>query len=189
MKKAHKTARFGALLLTAAIILFSACGRDQGPLAPELRDVIEPLPMPAGLPILGATVVSEEIGQNGGVLQLDFCTLIIPEGALNGATEISITRDDPAYATVEFSPDGQRFDAPVEMLFEIEIFEQFMADEGLAPDDLVVGLYDSEMGRWIPLETQVKVVGDESYGDDVTLEPGTYISAMSPHFSRYALSF
>ena len=184
MKTAQTTARFGVLLLTAAIIVLSGCGRDYGPTAPEMEEVITPLPMPPGMAVLGGeTAVSDNIDSEGGVLHLEFCTLVIPEGALDGATVISVTRDDPDYATVEFGPDGQQFLRPVEMLFSIEIFEGYMAENGLAPEDLGAALFAEDMGAWVPLDARVKVIGM----DHGSILPGTYISATTTHFSRYAL--
>ncbi len=116
----------------------------------------------------------------GGFVQLDFCRVTIPAEALAQDAVISITQDDPYYA-VFVGPDGMQFAEPVMIAFNLEVYEDYLKEHGIDPDDLVVALRDEVTGQWLPLET---IIVDDEDND----EGNTWAVTYTTHFSRYALA-
>ena len=186
--KMKKSTRNWALIVGGfmiALVLAVGCGRDSNPLAPQ-TDEIAPLPIPpaSDLALLsggmhdGMQSASELISADeGGFVQLDFCRVTIPAGALAEDAVISITQDDPYYAVFDMGPDGMQFAESVMIAFNLEVYEDYLEEHGMDADDLVIALRDEVTGEWLPLETIV--VDDEG---------NTWAVAYTTHFSRYALA-
>ncbi len=208
MKRRH-VAALSLLLAFTVVIGFVGCGREGSILEPT-RDELTPLPLPAstlsGQGCPGMNEVSKVISaEMGGEVTLEFCTVVIPPGALDVDTEISIKLDDPAYAIVDLGPDGTQFNVPVQIKYDLDLFFGYLKENGLEPTDLVVALYDEETGTWAPLESYVEYefvedgggypggMGgwdeDEDWGErDEDFEYKTFLVGETEHFSRYALA-
>jgi hypothetical protein len=125
----------------------------------------------------GASRRSEKMikPDKGGKVKLNWFTVVIPPGALDEKTRISITRDDPKSATVELEPDGIEFNCEVILQINLKRCRRFMKRNRLEATDLKIALFVENSGDWVALET---------FHD----EDKDIVWAVTNHFSRYALA-
>ena len=122
--------------------------------------------------ILGPTYAEKVIkAKDGGTLTLNRHTIVIPPGALERDTRISIAQPMPGYVLGDFGPDGIHFNKPV----ELSMTYQFLDLRGIAEDRLTIYWLNPETGTWFDLLAHV-----DRETQTVTLEVD--------HYSRYALS-
>lgn len=76
----------------------------------------------------------------------------------------------PAYAPVEYGPEGTKFSAPVQLV--VPYNPQLIASQGLSEDSLKVHYWNKQRGDWEALES---VVDKNAHT----------VSAKTPHFSLY----
>ncbi len=108
-------------------------------------------------------VTSGWIGPAGGSLALAGVRLQIPVGALESSTLIAIERR--ADGSVELSPDGQQFAAPVEL--------SFMVAPGLDARAQEIQWFDPQSGVWV---------------DIPSIASGATRTASLAHFSIYRIT-
>ena len=121
---------------------------------------------------LGPTCVEKVIkAKDGGTLTLNRHTIVIPPGALERDTRISISEPMPGYVLGDFGPDGIHFNKPV----ELSMTYQFIDLGGIQEDCLTIYWFNPETGTWFDLLAHV-----DKETQTVTLEVD--------HYSRYALS-
>ena len=122
--------------------------------------------------ILGPTYVEKVISAvDGGTLTLDRFTIVIPPGALECDTRISIARPMPGYVMGDFGPDGIHFNKPV----ELSMTYQFLDLHGISENRLTIYWFNPETLTWFDLLAHV-----DKETQTVTL--------VVDHYSRYALS-
>ncbi len=114
----RRAALAAAILLAALACRTDLAGPERGALSPPpLRaDRTEKkrgrAPAPVACIPRGAEKASEKFGPAGGILRFGGSLLLIPPGALRTKVRITaVTRGD-ASATVDFAPEGLRFDRP-----------------------------------------------------------------------------
>ncbi len=214
MKRSRHTVIFQALMLTLAFVLLSGCSSDADRISAitDTGDFTAPLlsledsgdrGKPSNeLPADGKWITPEL----GGLVKADFFSVIIPPGALSEDTYISVTRDDPYYATVELGPHGIQFNTEVYLRIDLKKFHRYMKKTGTDATDLSVAHFNELLGGWVALETFYAggefnlgaIMGSEGNADAVTLPDQVndealngredFIWAVTTHFSRYALA-
>jgi hypothetical protein len=118
--------------------------------------------------------VRRVIDRRGGWLMLDGVFLIVPEGALTRATEITLTLPAGRELEVELEPHGQRFNKPLLLAFSLAGTD---VDERRAPSELL-GAYFVEQpqgGSVAPREVST------------VFQYGLMAAFRLNHFSRYGL--
>lgn len=194
------------LLLAVVLAVGTGCGTATHPAEPiSADDALAPLPLATALDRDGAfsevmTASAWITPYRGGTVTLDFFTIVVPPFAVHANTLITIERDDPRLATVELGPDGMHFDRPVTLRIDLDRFAQYMADQDLVASDLTIAVYDEDLCRWVALETFVGDRDDVAFVNPFTTpspvpmgaldddDGGEVVWALTPHFSRYALS-
>jgi hypothetical protein len=73
-------------------------------------------PRPIGCLAGEALTASARIGPRGGVLRIGGSSLAVPRGALRSSVRISATRRPDATGTIDFQPDGLRFQTPARLV-------------------------------------------------------------------------
>jgi hypothetical protein len=106
----------------------------------------------------------------GGVVDNGLMSVVIPAGALEEHTYISIARDS-LYALADFGPPGTQFSKQVTLRFGIDYLEM----NSLSPQKLRIYWWNGQSEMWEALESEF---------DPQTRE----VVAQIEHFSRYALS-
>lgn len=180
----RRSLRLALVILSLVGVLLWGCGKESIIVNPDLEKK-EPTPLP--IPPLVQSELLSCSGSNyteiliragtGGKVKLGFCEVIIPPGALLHDTVISIAYADPYYAIFDMGPDGTLFAAPVTIRFDIEAFGDYLDDNDINVDDLVVALRSEIDGLWLPLDTFVEQQDDH-----------TWVGTFTWHFSRYALA-
>ncbi|MGQ9603108.1 MAG: hypothetical protein ACUVUU_02755 [bacterium] len=180
----RRSLRLALVILSVIGVLLLGCGKESTIVSPDLEKK-EPTPLP--LPPLVQSELLSSSGSNytqvliiaatGGKVKLGFCEVIIPPGALLNDTVISIAYADPYYAIFDMGPDGTQFAAPVTIRFDIEAFEDYLDDNDIDVDDLIIALRSEIDGMWLPLDTFVE-----------EQDHHTWVETFTWHFSRYALA-
>jgi hypothetical protein len=80
-------------------------------------------PQPIGCQAGEALTASARIGPRGGVLRIGSSSLIVPHGALRSSVRISAMRRPDASGTIDFQPDGLRFQRPVRLVLSASACE------------------------------------------------------------------
>jgi len=143
---------------------------DDGPMNPI---AIGELPVigPNGERLVFPIFIEIRINSNkGGEVDNRLMRVVIPPGALEHHTTISILRD-PDYAIADFGPDGTQFLKKIELRFRVE----HLTLNAMLPHTLCIHWWDKDAEEWKKLD---------SWFDFNTQEVVTEID----HFSRYALS-
>ena len=194
-----------SLLLVLSLLFLVGCSQNGGLLGPDGdaagTSAPSPLPFPGGgdrgdHDDDNSSRAGRWIGPQGGSVDLGYCELDIPAGALTRYTYISITQDDPNVASVELGPDGQQFLVPITIKMSLLAFQDYMDANDLSAEDLFISLYDEELNQWVKLPSEIRY-DDDDWDDDDDDDwdddddddyDGAAIWAQTTHFSRYALS-
>ncbi len=173
------------LMILSLLLLATGCSRETSPLATDrIAEPVTPLPFFLGDKIGdrgedGETHAEEIVTRNtGGSVTLRFLTVDVPKKAVDDDTTITIDLYDPDFAAAELGPDGTQFDKEVTLEVDLGYFEDYLSANGIAPEDLVIALYDEDLEQWTALKTNVKYEDDKAMG----------LKAKTTHFSRYALA-
>ena len=148
------TSKANALLACIAL-LTAAIGCNPGAVtAPETsQDVVT---SPSFIRILStpkgdhfgqaSTIATTVSAENGGTVSNGWVTLDFPAGALNEDTEISIEMLNDGTLSVELSPHGIQFNAPVTMTMDLKGTNA----EGMSESCSTLWLNEDE-GQWVPV--------------------------------------
>ncbi len=188
------------LSILSLLVLAAGCSHESNPFTPAAEgETVSPLPFPSssaigdrgkpggniqigdGIEAGDAMVLETETWVSprwGGQMTLDFFTLDVPSRAVSKYTLLDGALDDEALATVELGPDGQQFNKPVQLSFALAPFEDYLDENDIAVEDLVVALYDEDGGEWNALASTLVYEGGVAVA----------VTAETTHFSRYALS-
>lgn len=182
--KTKKSIKVALAILSLAVMLPWGCGREAELIGPNVEKK-EPTPLPLP-PITQQELLSSSASGStqvlvnaatGGSVKLGFCEVVIPPGALEQSTVISVAYADPYYAIFEMGPDGTQFAVPVTIRFDITAYKDYLETNNIDPNDLVIALRNEIEGVWVPLDTFV----EDEHGH-------TWVETFTWHFSRYALA-
>ena len=127
--------------------------------------------MVAGLTLATGTYVFVEkiIGPDGGKVNVQGDKLIVPAGALDVETPISMamTSDDVSRVDYEFGPHGTVFNVPVELRLSWSTLRD------MTSADLTLYYYEESSGTWVEETTAI-------WDDN-----GKKASLFIDHFSKY----
>lgn len=168
------------LWVVAVALGLAACGQDSGPLAPTGHGTtpnpatvtingVQLLKAPVGLRLARSTTV--QMDKSGGSIKVDGARLIVPSGALNGSTTITMANASDVWA-YDFGPDGLQFNTSTKLM--IRITQAELQQLGIDTDTLAIAYASGSSDNW-------QILGG-------TYDPVREVITLSiDHFSRYAL--
>jgi hypothetical protein len=148
------------------VVLASACSDLPTAPAPEavapsaglLGDLLAPVLRPSGqvavlersVPLAEDEVVTQWVGRLGGIIRLPRAglTVIVPFGALDSSTRITVTAPAGNLVGYEFQPHGLRFARP------LTVTQDLLSTAGLGLLDLQAVYFEGELAPTVtPLES------------------------------------
>lgn len=180
---------FSATTLGSALLILFAVGcGTQGVQAPDAVPVYtadNPPPIlrapGSGLGILSGTsdfynVVTKEIDEDGGVIEGNRYTIVVPPNAVDDDVDFSISEWSPDVLDVEFGPHGISFNRSVRLMVDISGTNADAASMNYDAVQPTFYWFNDATGIWEALESKVAYI-------DGKMTLITYLQ----HFSRYAV--